>query len=230
MEAGEGHVDDHQGVPHGPAHHLGMVDHLFQRHRQRGAVPLDDHRQAVADEDPLDAGGIDQPGHGVIVGGQHGDLSPGRFHGGELGHGDLLVLRDSWRLAPVETLGKLTTCLNMCAHPSYFRPKAAGATVAGAAPDGGKISENVLAKARTRGILEGTPKGSWNVLRKGTFPRSLPMLSRLLLAAVFLMGLSPSLPAQVNNRYPQRGRQALIPHNRAEIEGTIEDVMSGGFM
>ena len=79
VEAGERHVDDHQGVPHGPAHHLGVVDHLLQRHRQRGAVSLDDHRQAVADQNPLDAGGIDQAGHGVVVGGQHGDLCPAAF-------------------------------------------------------------------------------------------------------------------------------------------------------
>ena len=56
------------------------------------------------------------------------------------------------------------------------------------------------------------------------------MLSRLLLTAVFVIAMSPSLPAQYN-RYSPLGRQAIIPQPQsAEIEGTFDDVMSGGFM
>ena len=58
--AGKRHVDDDQRVLDGPADHLGVVDHLVERHRQRAVVPLDDHRHAVADEDALDAGRVDQ--------------------------------------------------------------------------------------------------------------------------------------------------------------------------
>ena len=45
------------------ADHLGVVDHLVERDGQRAVVPLDDHRHAVADEDALDAGRVDEPGH-----------------------------------------------------------------------------------------------------------------------------------------------------------------------
>ena len=51
--ARERHVDDHQRVLHRAADHLGVVDHLVERHRQRVLVPLDDHRHAVADEHAL---------------------------------------------------------------------------------------------------------------------------------------------------------------------------------
>ena len=47
---------------HGPADHLGVIDHLVERDRQRGAMPLHDHRQAVADQDALDAGRVEQRG------------------------------------------------------------------------------------------------------------------------------------------------------------------------
>ena len=88
VKAGKRHVHHHQGMAHRPAHHLGMVDHLVQRDRQGGGMALHDHRQAVAHQDAFDARGIDQLGRGIVVGGQHGDLLPGRFHGRELGNGD----------------------------------------------------------------------------------------------------------------------------------------------
>ena len=107
MEAGKRHIDDHQGVPHRPADHLGVVDHFFQRDRQGVGVALHDHRQAVAHEDALDARRIDQLGRGVVVGGEHGDFPPGGFQGGELRDGYLLWLAvhggvgvDSWRRQP----------------------------------------------------------------------------------------------------------------------------------
>ena len=56
------HVDDHQRLLDRPADHLGVIDHLVERHGQRGVVALHDHRHAVADENPFDAGRIDQPG------------------------------------------------------------------------------------------------------------------------------------------------------------------------
>ena len=120
LEAGERHIDHDQGVAHRPAHHFGVVNHLLQRDRQRGAVPLDDHRQAIADQNALDARRIDQAGHRVIVGRQHGDPPSGRLHGGELGNGDLLVF-----------------AIHVCGSPKkprktgqfHFRQKPARATV-----------------------------------------------------------------------------------------------------
>ena len=58
--AGKRHVDDDQGVLHRAADHLGVVDHLVERDRQRVGVPLHDHRHAVADQNALDAGRVEQ--------------------------------------------------------------------------------------------------------------------------------------------------------------------------
>ncbi len=75
----------------GPAYHFGMVDHLIERHRQRGAMPLHGHGHAIADQDGLDAGGVEQPGQHVVVGREHADLATSRLHGDELGDGHPLV-------------------------------------------------------------------------------------------------------------------------------------------
>ena len=79
--AGKRHVDDHQGVLHGAADHLGVVDHFVERDRQRVGVALHDHRHAVADENALDAGRVEQRGHRVVVGREHRDLLAGGLHG-----------------------------------------------------------------------------------------------------------------------------------------------------
>ena len=75
----------------GAAHHLGVIDHFVERHGQRVAVPLDDHRHGVADQQPLDQR-IEQPGHRKVVGREHGDLFAGRLHGPELRNRDLTGL------------------------------------------------------------------------------------------------------------------------------------------
>ena len=73
VETGKRHIDNHQGVADGAADHLGMINHFLQRDRQRGAVPLDHHRKAVADQKfpsiPVES--TMQTGQGVIVGRQH---------------------------------------------------------------------------------------------------------------------------------------------------------------
>ena len=88
VEAGKRHVDDHQRVLDRAADHLGVVDHLVERHGQRAVVPLHDHRHAVAHQNAFDAGRVDQPGHRIVVRGDHRDLAAGRFEAGELGNGD----------------------------------------------------------------------------------------------------------------------------------------------
>ena len=129
MEARKRHIDDHQGVPHGPAHHLGVVNHLLKRHRQRRAVSLDDHRKAVADQNPLDAGRIDQAGQGVIVGGEHRDLVARRLHGGELGNRNLLGVvhgREKQLNFEVETYLSIlngAALRQQCARRTKTRPK-----------------------------------------------------------------------------------------------------------
>ena len=92
VKTGKRHIDDQQGMAHRTADHLGVIDHLFQRHRQRVGMALHDHREAVADQNALDAGRIDQLGRGIVVGGEHGDLPPGGFHRRELGNRDGALL------------------------------------------------------------------------------------------------------------------------------------------
>ncbi len=55
------------------------------------------------------------------------------------------------------------------------------------------------------------------------------MLSRILLAAALVIGLSAALQAQVNRR-AQQGRQLMVPQAPADIQGTIQSVMRGGVM
>ncbi len=86
VTVGKRHVDDHQRPLHGPADHFGMVDHFVERDRQGGRMPLHDHRQRVADQQTLDAGGVQQPGHGEVVGREHRDLFARGFHGRKFGN------------------------------------------------------------------------------------------------------------------------------------------------
>ena len=72
------------------ADHFGVVDHFVERDGQRAVVALDDHRHAVADENAFDARRIDQPGHRVVVRGDHRDLPAGFFEAGEFRNGDSL--------------------------------------------------------------------------------------------------------------------------------------------
>ena len=80
------HVDHDQRVPDRPADHLGVVDHLVHRDRQRVGPTLDDHPQAVADQDRFDAGRVEQSGHGASF-------------GHSLGHGVGLAPHEQPRLA-----------------------------------------------------------------------------------------------------------------------------------
>ncbi len=68
------HVDHNQRPLDRSADDLGVIDHFVQRHRQRRLVPLHDHRNRIADQHGFDSSGVDQPGRGIVVGRQHGDL------------------------------------------------------------------------------------------------------------------------------------------------------------
>ena len=103
--AGERHIDDHQRVMHGSAYHLGVVDHLVERHRQGVGMALHDHRHAVANQNPLDAGGIEQRGHRVVIGREHRDLLTRRLHGGEFGNRDATRFVGHGRLGPGGSAG-----------------------------------------------------------------------------------------------------------------------------
>ena len=70
-----------------PADDFRVVDHLVQGHRQGRLAALDDHRQAVANQNHVHAGLVQQPGRRIVVGRQHGDLAALALHGPETGNG-----------------------------------------------------------------------------------------------------------------------------------------------
>ena len=72
----ERQIDDDERPLDRPADHLGVIDHLVERHGQRRLVPLHDHRHAVADQNRVDARRIEHGRRGIVVGRQHADLSP----------------------------------------------------------------------------------------------------------------------------------------------------------
>ena len=69
LVASEGKIADHVGRGHASIHAATVVDHLVEGDGQGVVAALHDHAEAVAHEDHVDARGIDQPGHRVVVGG-----------------------------------------------------------------------------------------------------------------------------------------------------------------
>ena len=51
----EGNIDDDKRLLDGAADHLGMINHLIERHRQRRLVSLHDHRHAIAHQQGVDS-------------------------------------------------------------------------------------------------------------------------------------------------------------------------------
>ena len=86
--AAEGHVGHHQRATHGAAHGARVVQHLVHGDGERVFVAEDHHGQRVADKDEIDAGLVDQPRGGVVVGGERGDGLALALHLAECGHGD----------------------------------------------------------------------------------------------------------------------------------------------
>ena len=86
----EGHVDDNEGPGDGAGDGGGVDDHLVEGDGEGGLVALHDVGGAVADEDDIDFGAVDELRHGVVVGGEHSDFLAMEFHilehfGGHLG-------------------------------------------------------------------------------------------------------------------------------------------------
>jgi hypothetical protein len=63
----EGHVDDDEGLLRGTHHGLAVQDHHLERDADRGGQAVDDHADAIADEQEI-AATIQQLGHGGGVG------------------------------------------------------------------------------------------------------------------------------------------------------------------
>ena len=76
----ERHVADDVRPPHAANHRAAVVRHLFEGHRERGVVALDDHAERVADEQHVGAAFIEEPPERRVVRGQDGDLLASLFH------------------------------------------------------------------------------------------------------------------------------------------------------
>ena len=92
--AAEGHVGDEKGAGETAADGAGVMEHLVDGDGEGVGVAEDGHGEGVADEDEVDAGGVEQARGGVVVGGERGDGGAGEFALAEGGHGDWLRHRD----------------------------------------------------------------------------------------------------------------------------------------
>ena len=89
--AAEGHVGHHQRPPHGAAHGPRVVQHLVHGDGEGVFVAQHHHGQRVAHQHQVDAGLVDQPRSGVVVGGERGDRLALPLHLGQRGHGDFCM-------------------------------------------------------------------------------------------------------------------------------------------
>jgi hypothetical protein len=89
----ERHVADDHRAPTGAGDEPRVVDHLVERHRQRGLVALHHIAEAVADQDQVDPGLVEDAREREVVGGQHRASLAALFARGEGSHGETGVAR-----------------------------------------------------------------------------------------------------------------------------------------
>ena len=75
-----GEVNDHKCAIYGAHHRLGVVDHHIEGDRQGGFIAVHHIGGRVAHQDHINTGGIDDLGHRIVVGGEHGNLLTRLFH------------------------------------------------------------------------------------------------------------------------------------------------------
>ena len=88
MLVGKGKIDDHHRMGAGSDDDLAVVDHLFEGRRNGRIAPRHDHRHAVADEDAVDPGAVDEFGGRPVVGGDHRQATFVPFRSREIGEGN----------------------------------------------------------------------------------------------------------------------------------------------
>ena len=76
----ERQVDDDQCTANGTHDRTRMVNHHIEGNGKRGFVTGHHVGRRVAHEDHIDTRGVDDPGHRIIVRGQHGDLLAALLH------------------------------------------------------------------------------------------------------------------------------------------------------
>ena len=73
------HVAHNEGARASPVDQPEVVDHIVHRDRQGRIRPLHGRAQRVADQEKVDAALVQDAGERVVVGGEGGDLLPGRL-------------------------------------------------------------------------------------------------------------------------------------------------------
>ena len=86
----KGHVGDQEGLGLGAGGGANVMFHFGQGDVRGVGVAENDHAERIADQDQGDAGGVEQLGHGKIVGGERGDAAA-VFHAANGGGGDFGV-------------------------------------------------------------------------------------------------------------------------------------------
>jgi hypothetical protein len=71
--AHERHIDHEEGTPEAPRHATAVIDHLVDGHGHRGIETLNDHAEAIADEDDVGARKIDELREARVVRGKARD-------------------------------------------------------------------------------------------------------------------------------------------------------------
>jgi hypothetical protein len=103
LVAHERHIDGQVSRTQPASDASAVVDHVLEGHAQGVRMALDDHADAVADEDDVDVGGIDQTRHGGVIGGDHGDLCVLGLHSLKVQYG--LAAHDSSHSCSQQGLG-----------------------------------------------------------------------------------------------------------------------------
>ncbi len=93
LEGQERHVHHQQPALHAAPDRTRVVDHLVERHGERGVVAEHDLGEGVADEHDVGAGLVDQPRKEDVVCSERDDLLAALLHFEELADGDLPLAR-----------------------------------------------------------------------------------------------------------------------------------------
>ena len=83
------HITQHQGVGLGASNHADMVFHLVHRHGHGGIATLHHHAEAVADQQDVYIGAVDQTRERTIVRGDHRQTMWGTLGFTDTGNGNL---------------------------------------------------------------------------------------------------------------------------------------------
>ena len=92
LVAAERHVGDDPCRPVAADHAAGVVRHLLDGYGERARATLQDIAERIADQERVDARGIQDAGKCGVVAGQHGDLFAGGVHFAQPVQGDGLSI------------------------------------------------------------------------------------------------------------------------------------------